>query len=227
MTFRVEANLRLSGMRPMSKAAPVKSPMSDAVRIGTERFAIGDAFLSLGQQFSCEGWRRADTPLHFSVREYELQTHCCDCRNGFSQYATRAQIRRDKLRRRCDDCKRPGSITRPVRAWRVAMAPQWAEEARQKAAQVRQKAAQVRQEAETAGRRKLIELRLRRIQKLAEATGRPVPPNICLGDLLRAEQRHIKKTWVAYQRTAKMLGVPVAEVAKMYAARSVKGESKS
>ncbi|AMJ63239.1 hypothetical protein [Bosea sp. PAMC 26642] len=216
-------------MKRPERTVPAKKPMSRAQRVTKLRFQVGDVFLSLGQRFKCEDLRAIDTPLGFCILEYELRAQCCDCRGSFIQYVTRSQIRREALRRRCHPCKKPGSISQPVRARRAAIAPQGAKEDREQAVQAlqqakedRRKAVQSRQRAETAERRRLAALRVRRIQRLSAAMGQPVPPDISLGDLLQAEQRHIRKTRLAHQRAAWMLGVPLSEIAKMEVERRMR-----
>jgi hypothetical protein len=202
-------------MRRTPKPVPAKKPMSDAAKARRERFRCGDVFLSLHQRYSCEGLRQTETSLGITVTEYELQARCCDCRADFSQYATRAKIRRDALRRRCDDCKKPGRMTTPVWAERMTIALALAP---QKAAAARERSAEARRIARAnASPNRLETARLRRIEALAAATGQPVPPDISLRDLFEAEQRQICKRRLEHQRAAWRLGLPLSEIAKIAA----------
>lgn len=169
-----------------------RPPMSKATRDKRERFERGDLILSYGQPFECFG---AVTLSSGRVSQrYRLLARCDDCTSQFWQVALRSDIKAERLRRRCDDCKEPMRVTKPV--------------ARYAGERRRQKAAE-------AEKLRLDALHLRRIQKLSAAMGQPVPPDISLGDLLQAEQRHIRKTRLAHQRAAWMLGVPLSEIAKM------------
>ncbi|AMJ61417.1 hypothetical protein [Bosea sp. PAMC 26642] len=168
--------------------------MSRALRNRTRHFIKGERFLSVGRVVIVRGSDLEPTNMGFRIRHYRLAMKCEDCELPFQQLATRAAIRRDQLRRRCERCKAPGKPTR-------AGAFLARERRRQKAAE--------------AERLRLDALYLRRIQKLSVAMGQPVPQDISLGDLLQAEQRQIRKTRQALQRTAWLLGVPMAEVLAM------------
>ena len=168
--------------------------MSHALRNRTGIFIKGERFLSVGRVVVVRGSQLEPTNMGFRIRRYRLALKCEDCEVPFQQSATRAAIRRDELRRRCERCKSPGKVTR-------AGASLARERRRQKAAE--------------AEKLRLDALYLRRIQKLSAAMGQPVPPNISLGDLLQAEQRHNRKTRLAHQRAAWMLGVPLSEIAKI------------
>lgn len=177
----------------VSPAKPRKL-MSHALRNRTGIFIKGERFLSVGRVVVVRGSQLEPTNMGFRIRHYRLAMRCEDCEIPFQQSATRAAIRRDELRRRCERCKSPGKVTR-------AGASLARERRRQKAAE--------------AEKLRLDALYLRRIQKLSVEMGQPVAPDISLGDLLQAEQRHIRKTRLAHQRAAWMLGVPLLEIAKM------------
>lgn len=171
-----------------------KKPMTASARARKKRFAEGDVFRSLGEKFICHGNYRAMTNLGYRVTKYVLEAPCEDCRWSFRQNSTRAEIRGDRLRRRCDECKAPGKITRAVAAGA-------AERRRKKAAE----AEKVRRD----------ELHMSRLVELAEATGSSLPASMSLSDLFRAEQMHIRRTRLIHQRSAKMLGVPLSEIVKI------------
>lgn len=179
------------------KTASITKPrklMSHALRNRTGIFIKGERFLSAGHVVVVRGSQLEPTNMGFRIRHYRLALKCEDCEVPFQQSATRAAIRRDELRRRCERCKSPGKVTR-------AGASLARERRRQKAAE--------------AEKLRLDSLHLRRIQKLSAAMGQPVPPDISLRDIFEAEQRHIRKTRLAHQRAAWMLGVPLSEIAKM------------
>ncbi|WP_454655005.1 hypothetical protein [Bosea beijingensis] len=184
------------GIPAGSEVSPAKPPklMSQALRNRTGVFIKGERFLSVGRVVIVRGSQFEPTNMGFRIRHYRLAMKCEDCEIPFQQSATRAAIRRDELRRRCERCKSPGKVTR-------AGASLARERRRQKAAE--------------AEKLRLDSLHLRRIQKLSAAMGQPVPPDISLRDIFEAEQRHIRKTRLAHQRAAWMLGVPLSEIAKM------------
>ncbi|MCV9937719.1 hypothetical protein OIU35_15300 [Boseaceae bacterium BT-24-1] len=179
---------------PGSEVSPAKprTLMSHALRNRTRLFIKGERFLSVGRVVIVRGSQLESTNMGFRIRHYRLAMKCEDCDIPFQQSATRAAIRRDELSRRCERCKSPGKPTR-------AGAFLARERRRQKAAE--------------AEKLRLDALHLRRIQKLSAAMGRPVPPEISLRDLFQAEQRHIRKTRLAHQRAAWILGLPLSEIA--------------
>jgi hypothetical protein len=67
----------------------------------------GESFKFRGQAYECTGRFEYEVPARW-VSVIELHSRCPDCGRGFSCTATRSQIRKRELRRRCDSCRSPG-----------------------------------------------------------------------------------------------------------------------
>jgi hypothetical protein len=67
----------------------------------------GESFRFKGQAYECTGSFEYEVPARW-VSVIELHSRCPDCGRGFSCTATRSQIRKRELRRRCDYCCSPG-----------------------------------------------------------------------------------------------------------------------
>jgi predicted RNA-binding Zn-ribbon protein involved in translation (DUF1610 family) len=69
---------------------------------------VGDSFNLDGQQYEYMDYFETEIPSR-TVLIYELRTKCPDCGAAFWTTASARQVRHRHLRRRCDNCRKPGA----------------------------------------------------------------------------------------------------------------------